>query len=114
FSRRGTVVPCPGLNFFNHQSKGNHMNDFIVPISIIVLLLITIVVLKIGKIRHVRIVSEGYTGLLYRHGLFVRRLNAGRHILWGRGWTMTSMDVRQAKFLVAGQDVLTADNVALK
>ncbi|HEY1787995.1 MAG TPA: slipin family protein [Verrucomicrobiae bacterium] len=66
------------------------------------------------KFRHVFIVPEGWTGLIYHHGLYVRRNNAGRHVLWGRGWTMNHIDLRRASLLVAGQDVLTAEGVGLK
>jgi regulator of protease activity HflC (stomatin/prohibitin superfamily) len=66
------------------------------------------------NLRHVFCVPEGCTGLAYRHGLYVRRNNAGRHVLWGRGWTMNLIDLRKTSLLVAGQDVLTADNVGLK
>jgi len=66
------------------------------------------------KFRHVFRVPEGWTGLVYHHGLFVRRNNAGRHVVWGRGWTMNLIDLRKASTLVAGQEVLTADSVNLK
>lgn len=90
-----------------------------------ILLLSVILVLAVGlgavallvlrrKFRHVFVVAEGWTGLLYRHGLYVRRNNAGRHVIWGRGWTMNLIDLRRATLLVPGQDVLTADSVSLK
>ena len=68
----------------------------------------------VREFRHVFVVPEGWTGLVYRHGLYVRRNNAGRHVLWGRGWKMNLIDLRRASLLVAGQDVLTADSVGLK
>jgi regulator of protease activity HflC (stomatin/prohibitin superfamily) len=68
----------------------------------------------IKKFRSAFCVPEGWSGLVYHHGLFVRRNNAGRQILWGRGWTMNLMDLRKASLLVAGQEVLTADSVSLK
>jgi regulator of protease activity HflC (stomatin/prohibitin superfamily) len=64
--------------------------------------------------RHKFIVAESHVGLLYRHGVFVRLLNPGRHVIWGFGWTLTTMDLRRTSLLVAGQEVLTADNVSLK
>ena len=86
-------------------------------------ILLGLVILMIGagavarpirKFRHVFVVPEGWAGLVYRHGLYVRRNNAGRQVLWGRGWTMNLIDLRRASLLVAGQDVLTADSVGLK
>jgi regulator of protease activity HflC (stomatin/prohibitin superfamily) len=59
-------------------------------------------------------VAEGNAGLLYRHGKFVEVLAAGRHARWGRGLTLTLQDLRKATAAVAGQEVLTADNVSLK
>ena len=64
--------------------------------------------------HHKFVVPESHAGLLYHHGVFVRVLNAGRHILWGFGWSLNTMDLRRSFTLVAGQEVLTADNVALK
>jgi regulator of protease activity HflC (stomatin/prohibitin superfamily) len=68
----------------------------------------------IKKWRHVFCVPEGWTGLMYHYGLYVRRNNAGRHVLWGRGWTMNLIDLRKTSLLVAGQEVLTADSIGLK
>jgi regulator of protease activity HflC (stomatin/prohibitin superfamily) len=60
------------------------------------------------------IVSEGFAGLLYRQGKFVEVVGAGRHIRWGRHYTRATVDLRKTSLLVAGQEVLTADNVGLK
>lgn len=66
------------------------------------------------KLRQVFRVPEGYAGLLYRHGLYVRRHNAGRTVVWGFDWTINIIDLRKTSLAVAGQEVLTADNVGLK
>jgi len=68
----------------------------------------------VKKLRHAFDVPEGWAGLVYHHGLFVRRNNAGRHVIWGFGWTVKLIDLRKTSLLVAGQEVLTADNVGLK
>ncbi len=68
----------------------------------------------LDKFRRVFCVPEGWTGLVYHHGLFVRRNNAGRHVVWGRGWTMNLIDLRKASTLVSSREVLTADHVNLK
>jgi regulator of protease activity HflC (stomatin/prohibitin superfamily) len=68
----------------------------------------------VKKMRHAFNVPEGWAGLVYQHGLFVRRSNAGRHVIWGFGWTVKMVDLRKTSLLVAGQEVLTADNVSLK
>jgi regulator of protease activity HflC (stomatin/prohibitin superfamily) len=66
------------------------------------------------KFRRAFQVPEGWAGLVYHHGLFVRRNNAGRHVIWGKGWTMNFIDLRKTSVLVAGQEVLSSDNVGLK
>jgi regulator of protease activity HflC (stomatin/prohibitin superfamily) len=73
-----------------------------------------IVPIAIKKWRYAFCVPEGWAGLMYHHGLYVRRNNAGRHVLWGIGWTMNLIDLRKTSLLVAGQEVLTADSVGLK
>lgn len=81
------------------------------------LLAITVVVLAIAlvtKYRRVFSVLEGYAGLLYRSGKFIEPLQAGRHVRWGHELALKFQDIRKAAVLVAGQEVLTADNVSLK
>jgi regulator of protease activity HflC (stomatin/prohibitin superfamily) len=84
---------------------------------IFILLAIAISVFAIAfvvKYRRVFIVPEGYAGLFYRNGKFVEALQAGRHVRWGRELALKFQDIRKAALLVAGQEVLTADNVSLK
>lgn len=64
--------------------------------------------------RRAFLVPEGYAGLLYHKGRFVEVLPAGRHIRWGRHYTLDAQDLRRAALAVPGQEVLTADNVGLK
>jgi regulator of protease activity HflC (stomatin/prohibitin superfamily) len=95
------------------------MNNEIESLLVFIILMIVMgavaVALRIvKKFRHVFVVSEGWAGLVYRHGLYVRRNNAGRHVIWGDGWKMSLIDLRRASLLVPGQDVLTADSVSLK
>jgi len=79
---------------------------------VIMAAVIAIAVLK--DCRRTFIVPEGYAGLLYLKGKFVEVLGAGRHVRWGRYFTLDAQDLRKAALLVAGQEVLTADNVGLK
>ena len=84
-------------------------------VAVIVGAIITAMLLApLRKLRHEFIVPEGYAGLLYHRGKFVERLDAGRHIRWGRLWTIQPADLRKTALTVAGQEVLTADNVGLK
>jgi len=85
--------------------------------TIFTLLAITVIVFAmalVSKYRRAFIVPEGYTGLFYRNGKFAKILEPGRHVRWGRTLATNLQDVRKAAMLVAGQDVLTADNVSLK
>jgi regulator of protease activity HflC (stomatin/prohibitin superfamily) len=70
-----------------------------------------------GILKHLRrafVVPEGHAGLLYHKGKFVEALPTGRHIRWGRHYTLHVQDLRRAVLAVPGQEVLTADNVTLK
>ena len=66
------------------------------------------------KFRRALLVPEGYAGLLYQKGKFVEVLRAGEHIRWGRKFTLGVADLRKTSLLVAGQEVLTSDNVGIK
>jgi regulator of protease activity HflC (stomatin/prohibitin superfamily) len=91
----------------------NH--DILVFFGIIfILILVAIAVFKLPRIRHSYLVSEGHAGLLYHKGKFVEVLSVGRHIRWGLHFMLGAFDLRKTSLLIAGQDVLTADNVSLK
>jgi regulator of protease activity HflC (stomatin/prohibitin superfamily) len=64
--------------------------------------------------RNRLIVREFELGLLYRYGKFVRALAAGRHVVWGYGYALSTVDQRKQTFAIAGQELLSADNVGLK
>lgn len=59
-------------------------------------------------------VNEGFVGLLYRRGRFLRILPPGRHRLFGYGYDMNVVDGRKTQITVPGQDVLTSDNIGIK
>lgn len=86
----------------------------IITIAAIAVLAIVSAPLVVRRFRHVFCVSEGWAGLLYHHGLYVRRNNAGRHILWGCGWTMNLIDLRKTSQIVPGEDFVLADNICLR
>jgi regulator of protease activity HflC (stomatin/prohibitin superfamily) len=88
--------------------------EILFAIVVVAIVAMAIVPPVIKKFRHAFCVPEGWTGLVYHHGLYVRRNNAGRHVIWGCGWTVNLIDLRKASLLVAGQEVLTADTVSLK
>jgi len=91
------------------------MNDGLnIFIIILGMLIVTVAMLKFGAIRYVCLVPEGYAGLLYHKGKFTEVLGAGRHVRWGRFYSTRLHDLRKTSLLIAGQEVLTADNVGLK
>jgi regulator of protease activity HflC (stomatin/prohibitin superfamily) len=89
------------------------MNNEIL-IAIAVAALAVLAVFAIRPFRRAFIVPEGYAGLLYHNGKFVEVLAPGRHIRWGRNFTLDAQDTRKASMTVASQEILTADNVSLK
>src|SRR6266478_1855093 len=90
-------------------------NEIMIAITIAVTIVAVIITAaNFPKIRHAFLVPEGYAGLLYHKGKFVEVLGAGRHIRWGRHFTLDAQDLRKASLPVAGQEVITADNVGLK
>jgi regulator of protease activity HflC (stomatin/prohibitin superfamily) len=88
--------------------------NFIIIFAIIAIAAAIITLPALNKFRRVFCVPEGYAALVYRYGLYVRRNNAGRHVLWGRGWTTNLIDLRKTALVVSGQEVLTSDSVSLK
>ena len=60
------------------------------------------------------VVYDGHEVLFYRGGRFVRMLKAGTHRVWGVNLHAQHIDVRELSVTVAGQEVLTADQLTLK
>jgi regulator of protease activity HflC (stomatin/prohibitin superfamily) len=88
---------------------------YIILVVIVIATFGTVIAVAVAKeFRHAFLVPEGYAGLLYHKGKFVGVLGAGRHIRWGRYFSLDAQDLRKGALVVAGQEVLTADNVGLK
>ncbi len=90
------------------------MNYNILAIIVSAIFVAWLVAKLIKECRHAFQVPEGYAGLLYHKGKFTELLGAGRHIRWGRHYTLDPQDLRKGSLAVAGQEVLSADNVTLK
>jgi regulator of protease activity HflC (stomatin/prohibitin superfamily) len=86
----------------------------LVVIATIAFLILVSALSKVPKVRYAFIVPEGYAGLLYQHGKFVEQLAPGRHVRWGRNFTIEAQDTRKTFLAVAGQELLTADNIGVK
>jgi len=88
---------------------------YIILVVIVIAIFGTVIAVAVAKeFRHAFLVPEGYACLLYHKGKFVGVLGAGRHIRWGRYFSLGAQDLRKGALVVAGQEVLTADNVGLK
>ena len=83
-------------------------------VIVVAIFLSVIVAAVLKEFRHAFLVPEGYAGLLYHKGKFSELVNPGRHIRWGRYFNIEAQDLRKAFLAVAGQEVLTADNISLK
>ena len=66
------------------------------------------------RYRHEFIVTDGFAGLIYHEGKLSETLAAGRHVRWGKHYRLAVVDVRKTLLQVAGQEVLSADNVGVK
>ncbi|MGR3276487.1 slipin family protein [Acaryochloris marina NIES-2412] len=77
------------------------------------------------KHENATIVPESFIGLLYEDGAFVRTLNPGRHSFevgwWTRMWSglqvqreIKLIDMRERSLTIKGQEILTADKVAIR
>lgn len=64
--------------------------------------------------HHEFLVNEGFTGLLYHDGKLAETLAPGCHIRWGKRYRVAWIDTRKTLLQVAGQEVLTADNIGVK
>lgn len=63
---------------------------------------------------HRFVIGHCECGLLYRHGKLLGRLEAGRHRRLGFGYALSKVDLRKTVMDIAGQEVLSLENVGLK
>ena len=59
-------------------------------------------------------VWEYQKGLLYKNGVFQKELGAGTYWLWTPSDNINTVDIRKNITTLAGQEVVTADNVGVK
>jgi regulator of protease activity HflC (stomatin/prohibitin superfamily) len=90
------------------------MNHNFVIFVLAVFFVVLIGAALLTRIHHAFMVQEGHAGLLYHKGKFAELLAAGFHTRWGRCYELKMQDLRKASLLVAGQEIMTADNVGLK
>ncbi|RIJ99564.1 MAG: hypothetical protein DCC46_07580 [Armatimonadetes bacterium] len=70
--------------------------------------------LALRKFRHETVTREGYVALLYRYGKLVRVVTPGRTVVYGRGCSFETVDVRARSFTVGNQEVVTSEGVPLR
>jgi len=91
------------------------MNIYIILLGIAALIALLGLAGRLARYRHEFTVPDGHAGLLYHHGEFIAPpLRPGRHVRWGRNFRVVPHDLRKTTHTIAGQEVLTADNVGLK
>ncbi|HUQ82282.1 MAG TPA: slipin family protein [Gemmatimonadaceae bacterium] len=83
---------------------------------VVILALIAIAIIDSMMARHYprTTVLEFERGLLYERGRFARLLTPGQYRLWAATSTVRKVDVRPKVTVVGGQEVLTADGIAVK
>ena len=83
---------------------------------ILALVVAILVVTQIFRSRYFNefTVREGAVGLLYHTGKLAAVLVPGRHVRWGRNFQAAFVETRQTLLPIPGQEVLTADNIAVK
>lgn len=61
-------------------------------------------------------ITEGECGLLYYDGAFQRKLSSGTHYFWNSSVKVTcdKIDLRTLQLDISGQEILTADKVAVR
>ncbi|MEM8604184.1 MAG: slipin family protein [Cyanobacteria bacterium P01_H01_bin.121] len=74
--------------------------------------------------RHEIIIKDTHRGLLYKNGVLVRVLEAGRHVIpwrfnllgiWQQPYQeIVIVDVRERDLTIKGQEILTTDKVAIR
>jgi len=82
---------------------------------LILVLITTIVPLAAARVLFARpVIKEYETGLLYRNGHFRRRQGPGAYLLLRHWHLLRIIDLRKSFLTIPGQEVLSADNVAIK
>jgi regulator of protease activity HflC (stomatin/prohibitin superfamily) len=92
----------------------NQTKEIIMTFILISALALVFVGLLVAPLVRRVIVQDGREALLFRAGRFLRVLPAGVHWVAGWGIRVQEVDVREATLMVAGQEVLTADQLTLK
>jgi hypothetical protein len=69
-----------------------------------------------GELLDTWVVEEGFAGILFRDGEYVRTFGPGRYLFWkdaGR-IRLQAVDMRETLLDISGQEILTADKVTLR
>jgi regulator of protease activity HflC (stomatin/prohibitin superfamily) len=103
-------------NFFKPTTRKeiNMTNENIILFIFTAVLAVIAAKIVRARYRHEFIVNEGFAGLLSHEGKLEETLAAGRHVRWGKHYRLALIDIRKTLLQVAGQEVLSADNVGVK
>jgi regulator of protease activity HflC (stomatin/prohibitin superfamily) len=81
-------------------------------LAIAIACVIAIYIWKVTS-RAETVVSEGFRGVIYKDGKFVREVGPGRHWIFPR-WTLKPVNVNEIAITVPSQEVLSQDRLALR
>lgn len=73
-----------------------------------------IALLIVNALRFELRVVEGTRALLFRYGKFVRQLEPGRFVAFGKGYTSIAIDMRAQSFAVGNQEIVTAEGIPVR
>ena len=90
------------------------MTEHIYTFILIAVAVVFIAAVVRAHYRHQFIINEGVAGLLFHEGKLIETLAAGLHVRWGKNFRVALVDTRKTLLQVAGQEVLSADNVGVK
>ena len=80
---------------------------------LVLIIIAALAALTVLNIRSI-VIFEYQRGLLYRNGKFVRVLEPGRHTYLSLQDTVQRIDIRTQYIALPGQELLSADHIALK
>lgn len=106
-------LPLGWLRKTRRKKEEETMNDILT--VILVLAAVVLIPWAIWSANFERVTVWAHELVLhYRKGVLVGRLEAGEHLLWGRGHELKRFDRRWEETAIQGQEFLTADKVPVK
>jgi len=97
------------------MSPHNKPTTIMIALSIITIFIILTIIGSLNKkFRHVFIVWENQTAMHFIHGRLVKTLNPGRHVIWGLGHSIKTLDNRLQHIVLQNQEIPASDGITVK